>query len=146
MQVSWDWASETQDVTVMDNVGQVVDRWSLTHDEAGLDRAIGRLARDGRPHELPVAIETTNGVVVDRLLAAGHPVIPVHPNVFNATRPSWGAARAKSDDPGADPVPRRSTWVALPRMIPLLSQYSNRTSRTASSGRHRGSSLGSSLK
>jgi Transposase len=44
-----------------------------------------------------VAIETTNGVVVDRLLAAGHPVIPVHPNAFNATRPRWGAARAKSD-------------------------------------------------
>jgi hypothetical protein len=34
MQVGWDWASETHDVTVMDNAGQVVDRWSLTHDEA----------------------------------------------------------------------------------------------------------------
>jgi Transposase len=44
-----------------------------------------------------VAIETTNGVVVDRLLTAGHPVVPVHPNAFNATRPRWGAARAKSD-------------------------------------------------
>ena len=97
MQVGWDWASEAHDITVMDSAGQVIDRWSLTHDEAGLDRAIGRLASYGRPHELPVAIETTNGVVVDRLLAAGHPVIPVHPNAFNATRPRWGAARAKSD-------------------------------------------------
>jgi hypothetical protein len=44
-----------------------------------------------------VAIETTNGLVVDRLLAAGHPVVPVHPNAFNATRPRWGASRAKSD-------------------------------------------------
>jgi hypothetical protein len=35
--------------------------------------------------------------VVDRLLAAGHPVGPIHPNAFNATRPRWGAARAKSD-------------------------------------------------
>jgi transposase len=49
MQVGWDWASETHDVTVMDTAGQVVDRWSLTHDEAGLDRAIGRLARHGHP-------------------------------------------------------------------------------------------------
>ncbi|MFI7680551.1 transposase [Actinophytocola sp. NPDC049390] len=44
-----------------------------------------------------MAIETTRGLVVDRLLAAGHPVIPVHPNAFNAVRPRWGAARAKSD-------------------------------------------------
>jgi hypothetical protein len=39
MQVGWDWASETHDITVMDSAGQVIDRWSLTHDEAGLDRA-----------------------------------------------------------------------------------------------------------
>jgi hypothetical protein len=37
MQVGWDWASETHDVTVMDSAGQVVDRWSLGHDEVGLD-------------------------------------------------------------------------------------------------------------
>jgi hypothetical protein len=47
--------------------------------------------------ELPVAIETTRGLVVDRLLAAGHPVIPVHPNAFHAVRPRWRAARAKND-------------------------------------------------
>ncbi|MDT5255912.1 MAG: hypothetical protein QOD10_992 [Mycobacterium sp.] len=44
-----------------------------------------------------MAIETTRGLVVDRLLAAGHPVIPVHPNAFHAVRPRWGAARAKND-------------------------------------------------
>jgi transposase len=97
MQVGWDWASETHDITVMDSAGQVVDRWSLGHDEIGLDQALGRLARHGRPQALPVAIETTNGMVVDRLLAAGHPVVPIHPNAFNASRPRWGAARAKSD-------------------------------------------------
>ena len=97
MQAGWDWASETHDVTVMDDAGQVVDHWSLIHDEAGLDRAIRRLANHGHPDELPVAIETTNGVVVERLVAAGHPVVPVHPNAFNATRARWGAARAKSD-------------------------------------------------
>ncbi|WP_312872001.1 IS110 family transposase [Amycolatopsis acididurans] len=58
---------------------------------------LARLRRHGDPAGLPVAIETTRGLVVDRLLAAGHPVIPVHPNAFNAVRPRWGAARAKSD-------------------------------------------------
>ena len=46
---------------------------------------------------IPVGIETARGLVVDRLLAAGHPVIPVHPNAFYALRPRWGAARAKND-------------------------------------------------
>jgi transposase len=95
--VGWDWASETHDVTVLDDEGQIIDRWALTHDAAGIDTALQRLACRGAAAELPVAIETTTGLIVDRLLAAGYPVVPVHPNAFNAARPRWGAARAKSD-------------------------------------------------
>ena len=51
------------------------------------------------PAGLPVAIETARGLVVDRILAAGHPAVAAHPDVFNAVRPRWSAARAK-DDPG----------------------------------------------
>jgi len=36
-------------------------------------------------------------LVIDRLLEAGHPVVPIHPNAFHATRPRWGASKAKSD-------------------------------------------------
>lgn len=97
MFIGWDWASETHDITVIDDAGKIVDRWPLHHDEAGLDDAIARLGRHGEPGELPVAIEATSGLVIDRLLAAGHPVVPIHPNAFNAARPRWGASRAKSD-------------------------------------------------
>lgn len=97
MYVGWDWASETHDITVIDEHGGVVDRWSLRHDAAGIDAALARLATHGQPGDLAVAIETTSGLVVDRLLAAGHPVVPIHPNAFNAARPRWGASRAKSD-------------------------------------------------
>ena len=97
MFVGWDWASETHDVTVIDNAGGIIDHWALCHNEAGIDSAVSRLTSYGRPGELPVSIETTSGLVVDRLLAAGHPVVPVHPNAFNAARPRWGASRAKSD-------------------------------------------------
>lgn len=95
--VGWDWANETHDVSVLDQEGNLVDRWSLRHDEEGIDAALTRLASHGAPGGLPVAIETTSGVVVDRLLEAGHPVVPIHPNAFNAARPRWGASRAKSD-------------------------------------------------
>jgi transposase len=95
--VGWDWASETHDITVIDDTGEVVDRWALRHDAADLAAALDRLAGHGDREDLPVAIETTSGLVVDRLLAAGHPVVPIHPNAFNAARPRWSASRAKSD-------------------------------------------------
>lgn len=93
----WDWASESHAITVVDQDGTVVDRFSVDHDEAALAGALERLAAVAVPAELAVAIETTSGLVVDRLLQAGHPVVPIHPNAFYATRPRWGASRAKSD-------------------------------------------------
>jgi transposase len=97
MHVGWDWGSEGHDVTVLDEAGQILERFALSHDEAGLEAALQRLRRHGAPAALPVAIETSHGLVVERLLEAGHPVVPVHPNAFHAARPRWGAARAKSD-------------------------------------------------
>ena len=79
MHVGWDWASQRHDVTVIDDTGQLVDRWTLAHDEAGLNQAMTRLAGHGRPEHLPVAIEATSPILVDRLLAAGHPVVPTPP-------------------------------------------------------------------
>jgi transposase len=97
MFVGWDWASATHDVTVIDDAGVVVDHWTPPHTEAGLGETVIRLAGWGRPQELPVAIEQSGGLVVDRLLAAGHPVVPIHATAFHAARPRWGAAGAKSD-------------------------------------------------
>ena len=79
MFVGWDWASATHDVTVLDDAGAVVDRWALRHTEQDLAGALGRLAQLGEPAALPVIIERSGGLVVERLLGAGHPVVPVHP-------------------------------------------------------------------
>jgi len=95
--VGWDWASRQHAVAVVDERGAVVDRWTLEHGEVAIADALRRLAGHGRPGELPVAIERADGVVVDRLLEAGHPVVPVHAGAFHAARPRWGAAGAKSD-------------------------------------------------
>jgi transposase len=95
--VGWDWASTSHDVTVLDDQGRVVERWALRHTEQALAETLARLARHGEPAEVPVIIERSAGLVVDRLLAAGHPVVPVHPTAFHAARPRWSAAGAKSD-------------------------------------------------
>lgn len=97
MFIGWDWATETHDVTVMDESGKRVDRWEFAHTEEGFAKTLARLGKHGHPCELPVMIETTRGLAVDRLLAAGHPVVPVHPNAFHAMRPRWGASKAKTD-------------------------------------------------
>jgi transposase len=95
--VGWDWASRTHDVTVLDNDGHLQARWAFEHTESGWTSTLHRLRHYGEPHELPVIIERTSGLVVDRLLEAGHPVVPVHPASFYAARPRWGASGAKSD-------------------------------------------------
>jgi transposase len=93
----WDWASASHAITIIDAAGRVVDGATLAHTEPDLDAALARLAAHAPPADLPVAIEATGGLVVDRLLAAGHPVIPVHATAFHAARPRWSAAGAKSD-------------------------------------------------
>lgn len=69
MFVGWDWGNVAHDVTVIDDAGGRIERFAVPHTEDGICSALARLARHGRPGELPVTIETTRGVVVDRLLA-----------------------------------------------------------------------------
>lgn len=95
MFIGWDWATETHDVTVMDDAGKRIDRWEFAHTEEGFAKTLARLAKYGIPADLPVMIETSRGLAVDRLLAAGHPVVPVHPNAFHAMRPAGAPARPK---------------------------------------------------
>jgi transposase len=69
----------------------------VRHDASGLSDMAARLRRLAPPAELPIAIERPSGLIVDALLAAGHPVIPIHPNVVKACRPRYRAAAGKSD-------------------------------------------------
>ena len=46
---------------------------------------------------LPIAIERPSGLIVDALVEAGHPVVPIHPNVVKASRPRYRSHGGKSD-------------------------------------------------
>jgi transposase len=97
MFVGIDWASRAHELCVVDEQGGVVARFAFAHTERGISDAFARLAKLGKPAELPVAIERPDGLLVDRLLEAGHPVVPIHPNAFHAARPRWEGAGSKSD-------------------------------------------------
>jgi transposase len=95
--VGIDWASRAHELCVVDDQGTIVERFGFVHNERGISGALARLAKLGAPSELPVAIERPDGLLVDRLLEAGHEVVPIHANAFHAARPRWESAGAKSD-------------------------------------------------
>ena len=92
-----DWAAETHAVCVMDVGGKIAAGFTIEHSAAGIALLIGRLARYGIPGGMPVAIERPNGRLVDLLLEAGHPVVPVSPNAIKTWRDGEVLSGAKSD-------------------------------------------------
>jgi transposase len=97
MFVGIDWATETHAVCIEDAAGRVVERFTIEHTAEGFERLTARLARHGDPGVLPVAIERPDGRLVDRLLEAGHPVVPVKTTAIKAWREAEIGSGAKSD-------------------------------------------------
>jgi len=92
-----DWGVASHAACVVDGAGRIVARVEARHDAGGLAELLARLRAVAPPAELPVAIERPSGLIVDALVAAGHPVVPIHPNVVKACRPRYRAAGGKSD-------------------------------------------------
>ncbi len=93
-----DWASEQHAVCVIDERGEVLERFAAPHTRLGLAGLTDRLARQvEEPGELAVGIERPDGPLVDALAAAGFSVVIVPPHVVKAARPRFSAALAKSD-------------------------------------------------
>jgi len=92
-----DWAAETHAVCVMDAAGKIAAGFTIEHSADGIATLIRRLARYGDPGDTPVAIERPDGRLVDLLLEAGHPVVPVKPNAIKAWRDGEVLSGAKSD-------------------------------------------------
>ena len=95
--VGLDWGAYAHAVCVIDPAGTVLARFEPEHSAAGLADALARLAKLAPAADLPVAVERPTGLLIDTLVGAGHPVVPIHPNVVKASRPRYSAAGAKSD-------------------------------------------------
>ena len=95
--VGLDWAAEVHAVCVLDGHGEVVSGFPVSHSAEGIAALIAKLARLGAPEEIPVGIERPSGRLVDLLLEAGHPVVPVSPNAIKTWRDGEVLSGAKSD-------------------------------------------------
>lgn len=89
-----DWASEHHDFCIQTEAGELLTERRVAHDEAGVRALLSVLAE----HAVEaVAIERPDGLLVARLLDAGHVVIAMHPNQVAAARDRFRAAAGKSD-------------------------------------------------
>lgn len=95
--VGLDWAAATHAVCVLSVVGKVLAQFMIDHTADGIAMLIRKLARFGDPADVQIGIERPNGRLVDLLLEAGHPVIPVSPNAIKTWRDGEVTSGAKSD-------------------------------------------------
>ncbi|QPI59185.1 IS110 family transposase [Streptomyces malaysiensis subsp. malaysiensis] len=89
---------------VLTEAGRVHARFAITHTAAGFADLAHRLAKLGDAELVPVAIERPDGRLVDSLLEAGHPVVPVKSNAIKAWRDAEVLSGAKSDPGDAEVI------------------------------------------
>jgi transposase len=89
-----DWAKDDHAVCVAGGQGEVLERFTVRHDAAGLRQMAARLLSAGA---LQVGIERGDGPVVDTLLEAGLTVFVIPPAQVKNLRSRYGSAGNKDD-------------------------------------------------
>jgi hypothetical protein len=121
--VGLDWGGSAHAVCIIDDAGgRVVEHLEVPHTADGIHAMLGRLARRAPPAELAIAIERPSGLIVDALVAAGHPVVPIHPNVVKAVPPAL-PRRWRQERSGRRLYARRHPahgWSSLPAAAPVF--------------------------
>lgn len=91
-----DWGGYRHQLAIVDSIGEVIINRAFPHDRDGLDDLVAQLDHHGGC-DVPVAIERTDGVLVERLLAANFRVFPVGPKISARAREHYQAAARKDD-------------------------------------------------
>jgi transposase len=94
-----DWSEQHHDVAIIDAGGGLVARRRIGDDATGLEQLLETLAQagDGPDAPIPVAIETSRGLLVACLRATGRPVFVVNPLAVARYRERHSVSRKKSD-------------------------------------------------
>ncbi|WP_405792516.1 IS110 family transposase [Streptomyces sp. NBC_00029] len=94
-----DWAEKTHDVALVDDSGQLVAKRHITDDAAGYKILLDLLAEYGDTAEapIPVAIETSRGLLVSVLRTGKRQVFAINPMAAARYRDRHSVSRKKSD-------------------------------------------------
>ncbi|WP_329347057.1 IS110 family transposase [Streptomyces microflavus] len=94
-----DWAENTHDVALVDDSGQLLAKRHITDDAAGYKILLDLLAEygDTEEHPIPVAIETSRGLLVAVLRSGKRQVFAINPMAAARYRDRHSVSRKKSD-------------------------------------------------
>ncbi|MEV0532598.1 IS110 family transposase [Kitasatospora sp. NPDC050463] len=94
-----DWAERTHDVALVDDTGQLLAKRHITDDAAGYKLLLDLLAEYGDTEEnpIPVAIETSRGLLVAVLRTGRRQVFAINPMAAARYRDRHSVSRKKSD-------------------------------------------------
>ncbi|MGA7051740.1 MAG: IS110 family transposase [Mycobacterium sp.] len=90
-----DWGGAHHQLCIVDSTGKRHTQLRVTHDVAGLAALEAELTRCGSG--LPIAIERSEGLLVEHLQAAGHVLFPVSPRIAARARERYKVAAVKDD-------------------------------------------------
>jgi hypothetical protein len=82
---------------VLDAPGTIAAEFMITHFADGIAMLLRQLGRYAGPSGLPMAIESPDVRLVDLLLDAGYPVVPVKPSAIKTWRDSEMLPSANTD-------------------------------------------------
>lgn len=128
-----DWGGEHHQLCVVDTTGSRLTQLRVTHDVPGLvdlDTELTRFAT-----RMPVAIERSEGLLVEHLQARGHAVFPVSPRIAARARERYRVAAVKDDRFDAFVLAdtlrhEHSHWRALAVLSPLLAEIGSSATRS----------------
>ncbi|MFF6980271.1 IS110 family transposase [Streptomyces sp. NPDC008343] len=94
-----DWAEDHHDVALVDAGGTQLAKLRISDDAEGFTQLTALLTEhgDSKDHPIPVAIETSRGLLVACLRATGRPVFAINPLAVARYRDRHSVARKKSD-------------------------------------------------
>ena len=94
-----DWAEDHHDIALVDRDGTLLAKRRIGDDTAGFGTLLQLLAEAGDAPDtpIPVAIETSHGLLMACLRATGRPMFPINPMSVSRYRDRHSVARRKSD-------------------------------------------------
>lgn len=92
--VGFDWAGDHHDVVVVDQRGKIVEDFRIDDTAGGWQLLVKKLSEYSSP---AVAIETSSGATVERMLEAGYAVYPVNPKAAKRYRERKAPSGTKTD-------------------------------------------------
>jgi hypothetical protein len=94
-----DWAEAHHDLALVDDQGTLIAKRRISDDAAGFAALITLLADagDSADDPIPVAIQTSRGLLIACLRATGRKVVAINPKAVDRYRDRYSVARKKSD-------------------------------------------------